>query len=41
VGHENVRTVREAGANLLVAGSAIFGREDVAWTYRQLLQAVS
>jgi ribulose-phosphate 3-epimerase len=41
VGQDNVRAVHEAGANLLVAGSAIFGREDLAWAYRQLLQALS
>jgi ribulose-phosphate 3-epimerase len=41
VGPDNVRAVHEAGANLLVAGSAIFAREDLAWAYRQLLQALS
>jgi ribulose-phosphate 3-epimerase len=41
VGRDNVRAVREAGANLLVAGSAIFAREDLAFAYRQLLQALA
>jgi ribulose-phosphate 3-epimerase len=36
VGPENVRAIREAGANLLVAGSAIFGEEDPAAAYREL-----
>ncbi len=38
VGAENIRAVHEAGANLLVAGSAIFGQEDIAGTYRRLVQ---
>jgi ribulose-phosphate 3-epimerase len=41
VGRDNVRDVHEAGANLLVAGSAIFGREELAWAYRQLRQALA
>ena len=36
VGPENVSAIREAGANLLVAGSAIFGEEDPAAAYREL-----
>jgi ribulose-phosphate 3-epimerase len=41
VGPDNIAAVHEAGANLLVAGSAVFGREDLAFAYRQLLQAVA
>ena len=39
--HENIREVYEAGATLLVAGSAIFGREDMPRAYRRLLQALA
>jgi ribulose-phosphate 3-epimerase len=38
---ENVRWVHEAGATLIVAGSAIFGREDPQRAYRQLVQALA
>jgi ribulose-phosphate 3-epimerase len=38
VGPENVRELREAGANLLVTGSSIFGHEDIAQAYRRLAQ---
>ena len=41
VGPENARAVREAGANLLVAASAIFGRGDVAEAYRGLVRAAT
>jgi ribulose-phosphate 3-epimerase len=41
VGGDNIRAVYEAGANLLVAGSAIFGKKDIAATYRGLVQAVA
>ena len=38
--HENTaRPVVEAGANLLVAGSAVFGSEDPAESYRRLVSA--
>jgi ribulose-phosphate 3-epimerase len=36
VNADNVRTVREAGADLLVAGSAVFWRDDPAAAYRSL-----
>ena len=39
IGEENVREVHEAGASLLVAGSAIFGLEDLAQAYHRLVQA--
>jgi ribulose-phosphate 3-epimerase len=41
VGADNIRAVYEAGANLLVAGSAIFGKEDIAGTYRGLVQTLA
>ena len=41
VGPENVRELHEAGADLLVAGTAIFGREDPADAYRGLVEAVT
>jgi ribulose-phosphate 3-epimerase len=36
----NVATVREAGAELIVAGSAVFDAPDIAAAYRQLVQAI-
>ena len=41
VGVDNIRAVREAGANLLVAGSAIFAKEDLSRAYRRLVQALA
>ncbi|MBA2614820.1 MAG: ribulose-phosphate 3-epimerase [Actinobacteria bacterium] len=41
IGPENAEEVREAGANLLVAGSAVFGAEDVAGAYARLTSALS
>jgi ribulose-phosphate 3-epimerase len=41
VGPENIRAVRDAGATLFVAGSSIFGREDLPRAYRRLLQELS
>jgi ribulose-phosphate 3-epimerase len=41
VGEENIRAVREAGADLLVAGSAIFAKEDLTRAYRRLVQALA
>jgi ribulose-phosphate 3-epimerase len=40
VSAKNVREVREAGANLLVAGSAIFWHDDLGAAYRALAEAV-
>jgi ribulose-phosphate 3-epimerase len=37
---ETAPAARAAGANLLVAGSAVFGGEDLAGAYRGLVQAV-
>ena len=39
--HDNVRTAHEAGADLLVAGSAIFDREDQVRAYHRLVQALA
>ena len=41
VGADNIRAAHEAGANLLVAGSAIFGKEDLTRSYRRLVQALA
>ena len=38
---DNARAVREAGATLLVAGTAIFGHEDLPRAYRRLVQALA
>jgi ribulose-phosphate 3-epimerase len=38
VGPQNIRDLREAGASLFVAATAIFGGEDPAAAYRRLLQ---
>src|SRR6266545_3199167 len=37
VGADNIRQVHEAGADLLVAGSAIFAKEDLTRAYRRLV----
>jgi ribulose-phosphate 3-epimerase len=39
VGGDNVRPLREAGADLLVAGTSIFGAGDIAQAYRALADA--
>jgi pentose-5-phosphate-3-epimerase len=36
-----VRAAHDAGADLLVAGSAIFDREDLPRAYRRLVQALA
>jgi ribulose-phosphate 3-epimerase len=41
VGHDNIRRLYDAGADLLVAGTAIFGREDLPRSYRRLVQALA
>jgi len=41
VGEENVVALREAGASLFVAGSAIFGAGEPAEAYRRLRAAVA
>jgi ribulose-phosphate 3-epimerase len=40
VGMENVRSLREAGADLFVAGSSVFAHEDTVAAYRELAEAV-
>ncbi len=40
VGADNVRELREAGANLFVAGTSVFGQEDLAEAYRRLVQVL-
>ena len=39
VGADNVRSIREAGADLLVAGTSIFAADDIAEAYRLLADA--
>ncbi|MEP6909029.1 MAG: ribulose-phosphate 3-epimerase [Actinomycetota bacterium] len=41
IGPDNASALREAGANLLVAGTSIFGQEDITAAYRSLAQAIS
>ena len=41
VKHENVAAVHEAGADLLVVGSAIFEREDLPRAYLRLVRALA
>ena len=37
----NIRSIHEAGASLFVAGSSVFGREDLPRAYRRLVQALA
>jgi ribulose-phosphate 3-epimerase len=41
IDNENVRAVYDAGARLIVAGAAIFHREDLPRSYRRLVQALA
>ena len=41
IGPENVRSCRDAGASLFVAGTSIFGREDLPRAYRRLVQELA
>ncbi|MDX6579359.1 MAG: ribulose-phosphate 3-epimerase [Gaiellales bacterium] len=41
IGTENIREVHDAGATLLVAGSAVFARDDIQGAYRQLVQELA
>jgi ribulose-phosphate 3-epimerase len=41
VNQDNVRSVHDAGADLLVVGSGIFGREDLPRAYRRLVQLLA
>jgi ribulose-phosphate 3-epimerase len=40
IGPDNAAAVRDAGATLLVAGTSVFGQEDLAEAYRRLVQAI-
>ena len=40
VGEENIERIRDCGATLLVAATAIFGRDDIAAAYRQLVDSL-
>ena len=41
VGEANARELRDAGARLLVAGTSIFGEDDLSRAYRGLVQALT
>lgn len=41
VGDENIKRIHDCGATLLVAGTAIFGDDDPAGAYRQLVDALA
>jgi ribulose-phosphate 3-epimerase len=41
INEQNIRDVREAGADLFVAGSAIFVHEDLQRAYRRLVQELA
>ncbi len=41
VGPDNIRPLRAAGAELFVAGTSVFGREDIARAYRRLVQELA
>ena len=41
VDNDNVRSIYDAGATLIVAGSSIFHREDLPRSYRRLVQALA
>jgi len=41
IDNENARAVYDAGATLIVVGTAIFGREDLPRSYRRLVQALA
>jgi ribulose-phosphate 3-epimerase len=41
VGPTNIAELRDAGADLFVAATAIFGREDLPRAYRRLVQALA
>ena len=41
LGPDNIVQLRDAGAELFVAATAIFGREDLPRAYRRLVQALA
>ena len=40
IGSDNILAVRDAGADLFVAGTSIFGQDDIASAYHELVQAL-
>jgi ribulose-phosphate 3-epimerase len=40
IGPDNIRDARDAGADLFVAGTSIFGQNDIARAYQQLVLAL-
>jgi ribulose-phosphate 3-epimerase len=40
IGPDNVRAVRDAGADLFVAGTSIFGQDDITRAYQQLVEGL-
>jgi ribulose-phosphate 3-epimerase len=40
VGRDNIPRLRDAGADLFVAGTSVFGQEDIAQAYRELAALV-
>ena len=41
IDNDNIRAVYDAGATLIVAGNAIFSREDLQRAYRRLVQELA
>jgi ribulose-phosphate 3-epimerase len=41
IGPDNIRLVRDAGASLFVAGTSIFGQEDLTRAYERLVQELA
>jgi ribulose-phosphate 3-epimerase len=41
IGLDNIQAVRDAGADLFVAGSSVFRDADIGWAYRQLAQTLA
>jgi ribulose-phosphate 3-epimerase len=41
IGADNIADVRTAGANLFVAGTSVFGQDDIARAYTRLVQALA
>jgi ribulose-phosphate 3-epimerase len=41
IGSDNIRAAYDAGARLLVAGTSIFGREDLPRAYRRLVEELA
>jgi ribulose-phosphate 3-epimerase len=39
--NDNIRSVYDAGADLIVCGTAIFGMEDLPRAYRRLIQLLA